>query len=92
MAAAIEARREAIESGLTCEELRALLPPGGARNALDCALWELSRAVPPCQSGNWPGSRGPAHYSRRLPLAPMSRKLWLLAPRPIPKRGRLNLS
>lgn len=41
MAAAIEARREAIESGLTREELRALLPPGGARNALDCALWEL---------------------------------------------------
>lgn len=49
MAAAIEARREAIESGLTCEELRVLLPPGGARNALDCALWELEsrRAAKP---------------------------------------------
>ena len=41
MAAAIEAHREAIEGGLTRDELRALLPPGGARNALDCALWEL---------------------------------------------------
>lgn len=41
MQATIEANREAIESGLTREELRRLLPPDGARNALDCALWEL---------------------------------------------------
>lgn len=37
----IEANREAIESGLTREQLRSLLPAGGARNAVDCALWEL---------------------------------------------------
>lgn len=37
----IEASRPAIEAGVDREELRALLPPGGARNALDCALWEL---------------------------------------------------
>jgi L-Ala-D/L-Glu epimerase len=49
MLATIENKREAIESGLTREELRGLLPPGGARNALDCALWELeaSRAGRP---------------------------------------------
>src|SRR5438874_6180307 len=41
MLATIEAHRDAIECGLTREELRSLLPPGGARNALDCALWEL---------------------------------------------------
>ncbi len=41
MLATIEANRSAVESGLTREELRRLLPPGGARNALDCALWEL---------------------------------------------------
>ena len=41
MLVTIEAHRDVIESGLTREELRALLPPGGARNALDCALWEL---------------------------------------------------
>jgi L-Ala-D/L-Glu epimerase len=41
MLATIEANRDAIEAGLTREELRSLLPPGGARNALDCALWEL---------------------------------------------------
>lgn len=37
----LERHRDAIESGIGREELRNLLPPGGARNALDCALWEL---------------------------------------------------
>ena len=37
----IEAVRETIESGIDRETLRKLLPPGGARNALDCALWDL---------------------------------------------------
>lgn len=41
MLGTIEANRDAIESGLTRDELRRLLPPGGARNALDCALWDL---------------------------------------------------
>ncbi len=41
MMATIEANRETIESGLTRKELQSLLPAGGARNALDCALWEL---------------------------------------------------
>ena len=39
--ATIESQRAAIESGLTREALRDLLPPGGARNVLDCALWEV---------------------------------------------------
>ncbi|MEG3144623.1 dipeptide epimerase [Sphingomonas sp. RT2P30] len=37
----IERSRAAIEAGIDRQALRALLPPGGARNALDCALWEL---------------------------------------------------
>lgn len=41
MLATIEALRGRIEAGLDREALRRLLPPGGARNALDCALWEL---------------------------------------------------
>jgi L-alanine-DL-glutamate epimerase-like enolase superfamily enzyme len=44
MIAAIEAHRRAIEVGIDREELLHLLPPGGARNALDCALWELESA------------------------------------------------
>ena len=41
MVAAIEAQRASIERGIDREALQHLLPPGGARNALDCALWEL---------------------------------------------------
>lgn len=36
-----ESVRDAIEAGATREELQQLLPPGGARNALDCAFWDL---------------------------------------------------
>src|SRR5687767_7075758 len=36
----IEAHRERIERGIDHASLSALLPAGGARNALDCALWE----------------------------------------------------
>jgi L-Ala-D/L-Glu epimerase len=31
----------ALEAGVSRAQLRALLPPGGARNAVDCALWDL---------------------------------------------------
>ncbi|MFC7048706.1 dipeptide epimerase [Emcibacter nanhaiensis] len=37
----LEAIAGRIEAGLTRAELQELLPPGGARNALDCALWDL---------------------------------------------------
>src|SRR3569833_258482 len=36
-----ELARQVIESGASREELLSLLPAGGARNAIDCALWEL---------------------------------------------------
>ncbi len=40
--AQIESQRAALESGeLTREALQAALPAGAARNALDCALWDL---------------------------------------------------
>lgn len=41
MPAQLEPLREALRDGLDREQLRLALPPGGARNALDCALWEL---------------------------------------------------
>jgi len=37
----IEAIRTVVETGISRGSLQALLPPGGARNALDCALWDL---------------------------------------------------
>jgi L-alanine-DL-glutamate epimerase-like enolase superfamily enzyme len=38
---AIEACAGAVAEGLTHAELQSLLPAGAARNALDCALWDL---------------------------------------------------
>ena len=44
MCAQLEGARAVIEAGPTREELRHILPPGGARNAVDAALWELEAA------------------------------------------------
>lgn len=37
----VEAILGELERGLDRDSLQALLPPGGARNAVDCALWDL---------------------------------------------------
>jgi L-alanine-DL-glutamate epimerase-like enolase superfamily enzyme len=41
IAATLEKHRSEIERGIDREQLLDLLPRGGARNALDCALWDL---------------------------------------------------
>ena len=41
MTAAIDGVRDAVTAGITRDELQRLLPAGGARYAIDCALWEL---------------------------------------------------
>lgn len=41
MVAQAESVRAEIEQGATRAGLQQLLPPGGARNALDCAFWDL---------------------------------------------------
>ena len=41
MAEQIRTLRDSLHDELTGEELLQLLPAGGARNALDCALWDL---------------------------------------------------
>lgn len=40
MAAQLEVIRADLESGATRADIQQLLPPGGARNALDCAMWD----------------------------------------------------
>src|SRR3974390_3932718 len=45
MAAQIVAVRAELRDEITGDDLLRLLPPGGARNALACALWDL-RAKP----------------------------------------------
>ncbi|TWI69218.1 L-alanine-DL-glutamate epimerase-like enolase superfamily enzyme [Pseudoduganella lurida] len=44
MLAELERSREVIEAGPDRDTLRTLMPPGGARNAVDCALWDLEAA------------------------------------------------
>ena len=39
--AQLEHHRVAIELGVSRQALLGILPPGGARNAVDCALWDL---------------------------------------------------
>jgi L-alanine-DL-glutamate epimerase-like enolase superfamily enzyme len=41
MRAELERLRPRVESGVNRGQLASLLPAGGARNALDCALWDL---------------------------------------------------
>jgi L-Ala-D/L-Glu epimerase len=41
IAAAIEALAPRIQDGITREGLQTVMPAGAARNALDCALWDL---------------------------------------------------
>ena len=60
----IEAIRDRIESGIDRGELQSLLPSGPARNAVDCALWDLEAKV----------SGRPVHQLAGLagPLAPVT--------------------
>ena len=41
MTAQLEAVRGEVESGATRADIQTLLSPGGARNALDCAMWDV---------------------------------------------------
>ena len=41
----IESLRPAVRQGLDREQLQTSLPPGAARNALDCALWDLQAKI-----------------------------------------------
>jgi len=82
---------EAIESGIDRAGLRDLLPPGGARNAVDCAMWELESlraGVPVWKLAGAPpprplvttftlGADDPAELLRRLSGFPAPRAIKL---------------
>lgn len=56
---AIEAYAAAIASGATRQDLQSAMKPGAARNAIDCALWDLEAKLT--------GQRAAIHACRILP-------------------------
>ena len=62
MLSILEEHRRRIEEGPTREELRRLMPIGGARNAVDCAMWELEAT----RSGTHPWRLAGQEEPRRL--------------------------
>jgi len=62
MSEQIEALKPALEAGVNRQSLQRLLPAGGARNALDCALWDLEAQLggqPAWQIAELPASPRP---------------------------------
>lgn len=60
IAAQIERARAPIEAGITRAQLLDVLPPGGARNAVDAALWALEsqqQAIPVWRAAGLPAPR-----------------------------------
>jgi L-alanine-DL-glutamate epimerase-like enolase superfamily enzyme len=90
VAAAIEALRAQVESGLGREALQELIPPGAARNALDCALWDLDakrsgvRAHVTAGVDRWPAATTAYTISLDTPEA-MAQATEAAADRPILK-------
>lgn len=93
MESEIERCRDAIEAGIDREGLRDLLPPGGARNALDCALWELEslRAGVPVWKLAGVGPPKPLVTTFTLPAEDPAEILRRLAALPTPRAIKLKL-
>ncbi|HEX8400593.1 MAG TPA: N-acetyl-D-Glu racemase DgcA [Allosphingosinicella sp.] len=66
--AAIESVRAAIEAGADRTELPTLLPPGAARNAIDCALWDLEARLGGCSVAQLLGAPKPGPIASALTI------------------------
>lgn len=62
----IESSRSRIEAGISRSLLQELLPPGGARNALDCALWDLEAKLSGCSAWQLAGLEKPQSLLARF--------------------------
>lgn len=63
--AQLEQVRSAISEGVDRDELRSLLPPGTARNAIDCAMWDLEARRDPVGQ---PPFAGPVVSARTISI------------------------
>lgn len=59
VSAAIEAMRPSLAAGLTREGLQSAMPAGAARNALDCAFWDLAAKQHGCRVHELAGMPAP---------------------------------
>lgn len=60
MTAQIRSLPTPLDDAISAEDLQRLLPPGGARNAVDCALWDLhakQSGIPAWRTAGLPGLR-----------------------------------
>lgn len=67
--AAVEVARPAIEAGATRAELQAILPPGAARNAIDCALWDLEARLAGSDVAALLGAAAPGRVASALTIS-----------------------
>ena len=67
--AAIESVRPAIEGGLSREALQNLLPPGAARNAIDCAMWDLEARLAGVDVAAMLGAEMPGRIASALTIS-----------------------
>ncbi len=67
----VRAQIESLPEGITREELQSALPPGAARNAVDCALWDLEARQKGCRVWQLAGlpAPGPVTTAYTLSLA-----------------------
>jgi L-alanine-DL-glutamate epimerase-like enolase superfamily enzyme len=59
----------AIEAGVSRDDLRALIPPGAARNAVDCALWDLEARLAGSTVAALAGVAAPAPVPSAITIA-----------------------
>jgi len=59
IAAALEAMRPALRRGLDRAALQRAMPPGAARNALDCAYWDVNAKAAGCRAHELAGLAAP---------------------------------
>jgi L-alanine-DL-glutamate epimerase-like enolase superfamily enzyme len=67
--ATLEAMRPRIEAGLSRAELQKVMPAGAARNALDCALWDLAAKRAGRPAYELAGLRAPSPLTTALTIS-----------------------
>ena len=74
--AAINAVRALVEDGATRAELADAMPAGAARNAVDCALWDLEARLAGSSVAALAGAGRPSGWPQRSPSGSTRPRRW----------------